>query len=76
MELNSINYLHAGAPKLWYCIPPAYANRFESLAAGAFPDDANDCKEFLRHKGVLISPTKLQKVENRGAADRGFRGLT
>lgn len=62
MELNSINFLHHGAPKLWYCVPPKYASRFESLAAGMFPEDANSCKEFLRHKGVTISPTALAKA--------------
>eukprot|EP01052_Picozoa_sp_SAG31_P006494 SAG31_NODE_299_length_18114_cov_3.533777_13_plen_264_part_00 len=59
MELNSINFLHHGAPKLWYVVPPASASRFEIFAAGAFPELAGTCRSFLRHKNVLISPSRL-----------------
>lgn len=32
MELFSINYLHFGKPKVWYCAAPSQKERFERLA--------------------------------------------
>lgn len=60
MNLLSINYLHAGAPKIWYGISSAHAARFQTLASGCFC--LEKCSEFLRHKQSLISPQVLQKA--------------
>jgi len=60
MELNSVNYLHHGAPKVWYAVPPAAANRLESLARSHFGDEANSCREFMRHKNIMMSPMQLK----------------
>ena len=62
MNLLSINYLHAGAPKYWYAIAEEDADRFESLMKSMFSHQANDCNEFLRHKRSLISPQLLTKA--------------
>ena len=61
MDLYSINYLHYGAPKLWYGIPPDDAHKLERLARSFFPDHFRDCPAFLRHKMTVISPTVLKK---------------
>lgn len=37
MNLFSINYLHYGEPKSWYCIAPEYGHKLENLAQNYFP---------------------------------------
>ncbi|CAF1569933.1 unnamed protein product [Rotaria sp. Silwood1] len=61
MDLYSINYLHFGAPKQWYVIPPSYGKIFEEFAALRFPSLARRCPAFLRHKMTIISPSILIK---------------
>jgi hypothetical protein len=60
-DLYSINYLHTGAPKSWYCVAPAARARFESMAASYFPELAQSCPAFLRHKDIMMSPTVLRQ---------------
>lgn len=62
MNLLSINYLHAGAPKYWYAIAQEDSHRFESLMKSTFSHQAIACKEFLRHKRSLLSPSLLSKA--------------
>ncbi|XP_075877123.1 lysine-specific demethylase 4A isoform X2 [Nelusetta ayraudi] len=61
MDLYSINYLHFGEPKSWYCVPPEHGKRFERLAKGFFSGSSQICEAFLRHKMTLISPSILKK---------------
>ncbi|TPX57059.1 hypothetical protein PhCBS80983_g04084 [Powellomyces hirtus] len=59
MDLYSINYIHFGAPKQWYVIPPESRARFENVAKGVFANEATKCPEFLRHKTNILSPKYL-----------------
>lgn len=61
MDLYSINYLHFGEPKSWYCVSPEHGKRLERLAKGFFPGSSQNCEAFLRHKMTLISPSILKK---------------
>ena len=60
-DLNSINFLHHGKPKIWYAVCRPSAKRFESLCKSLFGDEANKCPEFMRHKNIFISPKILQQ---------------
>eukprot|EP01080_Neovahlkampfia_damariscottae_P007386 gene7386-11708_t len=59
LNLCSINYLHFGKPKRWYCIPPEYSQKFENYARFLYPGDAKECPEFLRHKLSMIHPNYI-----------------
>ncbi|KAJ9053173.1 hypothetical protein DSO57_1026844 [Entomophthora muscae] len=59
LDLFSINYIHQGAPKQWYAIPPAHRERFERFMKGLFSESREGCPEFLRHKTCLVSPKVL-----------------
>eukprot|EP00934_Nitzschia_sp_Nitz4_P003170 Nitzschia sp. Nitz4//scaffold40_size135432//30801//32588//NITZ4_003233-RA/size135432-processed-gene-0.59-mRNA-1//-1//CDS//3329551186//3160//frame0 len=62
MNLLSINYLHAGAPKIWYAIAAGEdSKRFEQLCEGHFHHAKKGCPEYLRHKRALVSPMILKK---------------
>lgn len=59
MDLYSVNFLHYGAPKTWYCVPPQYAYKLETVAAKLFPEMSSACKNMMRHKCCMISPKLL-----------------
>ncbi|XP_055692241.1 uncharacterized protein LOC129795185 [Lutzomyia longipalpis] len=61
MDLYSINYLHFGAPKTWYAVPPAMGRRMEKMANSYFKASHNNCNAYLRHKTTLINPQILKK---------------
>jgi len=63
MDLYGVNYLHHGAPKTWYCVPPQYGYKLEQLAQKLFPDMTETCFNLLRHKAVMIGP-EILKVNN------------
>ena len=59
LDLYSINYLHAGAQKVWYTVDLDSNDDFEQLARDNFKDCFKECSEFLRHKTTLIDPAIL-----------------
>ena len=61
MDLYSVNYLHTGAPKVWYFVPPSGRAAFERAAAALYPQDRNSCSEYLRHKESMFAPHLLEK---------------
>jgi len=63
MNLLSINFLHAGAPKIWYAIAAGEdAQRFEQFCDGHFHQAKRRCPEYMRHKRALVSPAILKKA--------------
>lgn len=61
MDLYALNYIHFGAPKTWYTIPPAHGRAFEALTNRLFPVESESCNAFLRHKQTMISPDILRQ---------------
>jgi len=60
MDLYAFNYIHYGAPKTWYCIPPQFGYKLEQVAQKLFPDFSSSCFNLLRHKAIMISPKVLE----------------
>lgn len=50
MDLHSLNYLHYGAPKVWYCVPPSHRTKMDAFVAKRLYAQHDRCKEFMRHK--------------------------
>ncbi|CAI5759137.1 unnamed protein product [Candida verbasci] len=60
-DLYSINYLHYGAPKMWYSIPQEYKDKFHKYMRSQFEEEYKNCDQFLRHKTFLVDPKLLKK---------------
>eukprot|EP00198_Chlamydomonas_reinhardtii_P002200 XP_001691536.1 predicted protein [Chlamydomonas reinhardtii] len=59
-DLYSVNFLHWGAPKVWYCVPPSGKQKFERMAQSLFPELHKSCPAFVRHKDIMLSPSCLK----------------
>ena len=62
MDFYAINFLHHGAPKSWYCVPPKYGHLLEKACTELFPDVAKVCTNFMRHKSCLVEPKLLDAM--------------
>ncbi len=60
-DLMSVNYLHFGAPKIWYSVSPRHAAKFDRMAKQLFPEASQACGAFMRHKDIVISPKTLRQ---------------
>lgn len=60
-DLFSINFIHFGAPKQWYSIPQSHEKQFYNFVKDQFPNEFKNCKEFLRHKSIIVSPKLLNE---------------
>jgi hypothetical protein len=61
MDLFSINYIHFGAPKQWYSISQKDHTAFYNIMKEMWPQEHQNCKEFLRHKTFHASPSLLEQ---------------
>jgi len=59
MDLFAVKFLHCGAPKTYYCVPPEFSYKLEQVAQKLFPDISRDCFNLLRHKNIMVSPKIL-----------------
>jgi JmjC domain, hydroxylase len=46
--------------QVWYSVSPNDRAKFENMAQQLYPELARNCKAFLRHKDILISPRVLK----------------
>ncbi len=42
---------------------PKHKEKFERMAASLFPQQAQTCAAFIRHKDILISPSQLRTYD-------------
>ncbi|CAL8076115.1 unnamed protein product [Orchesella dallaii] len=59
LDLLAVSYLHFGAPKIWYTVPPAYSAEFEEvvkteLEAYMKKHWDHSCANPLRHKNIIV----------------------
>eukprot|EP00339_Tiarina_fusa_P001367 CAMPEP_0117001600 /NCGR_PEP_ID=MMETSP0472-20121206/3548_1 /TAXON_ID=693140 ORGANISM="Tiarina fusus, Strain LIS" /NCGR_SAMPLE_ID=MMETSP0472 /ASSEMBLY_ACC=CAM_ASM_000603 /LENGTH=534 /DNA_ID=CAMNT_0004701667 /DNA_START=222 /DNA_END=1823 /DNA_ORIENTATION=+ len=57
--LYSINFLHHGAPKLWYGVSSFFCTQFEQAMKEALPDLFEIQPDLLHHLTTMLSPTEL-----------------
>jgi histone demethylase JARID1 len=58
--LYSVNYLHEGAPKVWYCVPPSESDKFEEAMRDALPELFEVSPDLLCQLVTQLHPRELQ----------------
>lgn len=57
--LHSINYMHAGASKIWYCIPASDRLKFEQVCHEKLAMIYKKDKNFMLDINTMISPSYI-----------------
>ncbi|KAM3137744.1 hypothetical protein pb186bvf_010164 [Paramecium bursaria] len=57
--LNSVNYMHAGAPKTWYAVPPSHNKKFQELFKKMYSEQLKHNPKLLYDTVCQISPVDL-----------------
>lgn len=58
-RLYKLQYLHLGAPRIWYSIPGCDSHKFEAIAKKHLPDSTKEHIKLLHRPGRQISPATL-----------------
>lgn len=58
--LYSVNYLHEGAPKVWYCVPPDQSDAFEVAMRDALPELFDASPDLLSQLVTQLDPRELR----------------
>ena len=59
--LYAASVLITGAPKIWFLIQHDQSAKLHKLMRDAFPEAADECPYYMRHKQMLFSPDLLRK---------------
>ncbi|KAJ8497639.1 hypothetical protein OPV22_008191 [Ensete ventricosum] len=59
-HLYSLNYLHWGAPKIWYGVPGKYASKLEDTMKKHLPDQFKEQPDLLHNLVTQFSPSLLR----------------
>lgn len=61
MLFYAFSYNKGPHPKIWYIIPPIYADKLERILHTLFPDELKKCPGFIQHKYLLLTPEFLNE---------------
>ena len=60
--LYSINFLHSGAPKMWYGVSSLHCTQFEKVMRDSLPDLFEVQPDLLHHLTTMLSPMELMEA--------------
>lgn len=60
--LYSVNYMHLGAPKVWYGVPPDAAGALEDAMKDSLPHLFETAPNLMYQLVTMMSPTQLKVI--------------